>query len=275
MCEVEYCLLYFERMADKNENALDKAESVARRILERLGSKLDSKLEPTGRHALGARQISDLTGRVERAIEAALRNDKNDAAKVAPNRFKVLLTYEETSSLTPEYMEAVGKELTSTVREYVNNRRYKTSGPIVVEVGRDLFAKGTLVKAEFSSDGEGSSPDAAQTTGTESQKPAAATKMVLEDAKGRSYRLALELKGSPSCIGRAAGNALRIDDASISRIHCSLALRESGEVVVADLGSANGTFVNQGLLGSNEARPVEESDVIRVGDVTLTVSKIA
>jgi pSer/pThr/pTyr-binding forkhead associated (FHA) protein len=99
--------------------------------------------------------------------------------------------------------------------------------------------------------------------------------MVLEDGKGRSYRLALELKGSPSCIGRAAGNALRIDDASISRIHCSLALRESGEVVVADLGSANGTFVNQALLGSNEARQVEEGDVIRVGDVTLTVSKIA
>jgi septum formation topological specificity factor MinE len=274
LCGVEYCLLYFERMADKNENALDKAESVARRILERLGSKLDSKLASASQHALGARQISDLTGRVERAIEAALRKDKKDAAKVAPNRFKVLLTYEETSSLTPEYMEAVGKELTSTVREYVNNRRYKTSGPIEVEAGRDLFAKGILVKAEFSIDGEGSSDDAAQTT-RESQKPAAATKMVLEDAKGRSYRLAFELKGSPSCIGRAAGNALRIDDASISRIHCSLALRESGEVVVADLGSANGTFVNQALLGSNEARPVEEGDVIRLGDVTLTVSKIA
>jgi septum formation topological specificity factor MinE len=274
LCGVEYCLLYFERMADKNENALDKAESVARKILERLGSKLDSKLAPTGQQVLGARQISDLTGRVERAIEAALRQDKNDAAKVAPNRFKVLLTYEETSSLTPEYMEAVGKELTSTVREYVNNRRYKTSGPIEVEVARDLFAKGILVKAEFSSQGEGSSDDVAQTT-RESQKPPAATKIVLEDVEGRSYRLAVESKGSPSCIGRAAGNALRIDDASISRIHCSLALRESGELVVADLGSANGTFVNQALLGSNEARPVEEGDVIRLGDVTLTVSKIA
>lgn len=262
-------------MADKNENALDKAESVARRILERLGSKIESKLAPTSQHALGARQISDLTGRVERAIEAALRQDKNDAAKVAPNRFKVLLTYEETSSLTPEYMEAVGKELTSTVREYVNNRRYKTSGPIEVEVGRDLFAKAILVKAEFSSDREGSSTEAAPTTGGESQKPTAATKVVLEDAEGRSYRLAFESNGSPSCIGRAAGNALRIDDASISRIHCSLALRESGEVVVADLGSANGTFVNQALLGSNEARPVGEGDVIRLGDVKLTVSKIA
>lgn len=274
MCGVEYRLLYFERMADKNENALDKAESVARRILERLGSKLDSKLAPTSQHALGARQISDLTGRVERAIEGTLRQDKNLGARVAPNRFKVLLTYEETSSLTPEYMEAVAKELTSTVHEYINNRRYKTSGPIEVEVGRDLFAKGILVKAEFSSDGEGSSDDVAQTTGEKSQTPAAATLIILEDAEGHSYRIAFGSKGSQSCIGRAAGNALRIDDASISRIHCSLALRESGDVVVADLRSANGTFVNQALLGSNEARQVEEGDVIRLGDVTLTISKI-
>jgi len=127
-------------MADKSESPLDKAEGVARRILDRLGAKLDSRLR-AGQHELGARQISELTTRIESAIESNLETTETGSARVSPNLFHVLLTYEETSSLTPEYMEAVSKELTNTVHEYINNRRYRTRGPIVIDVGQDLFAK--------------------------------------------------------------------------------------------------------------------------------------
>lgn len=263
-------------MADKNENALDKAEVAARRILERLGSKLDSKLATSGRQALGARQISDLTGRVESAIESNLRDAEKAAARLAPNRFRVLLTYEETSNLTAEYMEAVGKELTSTVREYINNRRYQTCGHIEVEVARNVFAKEVLVKVEFTGDVEGSSKVVTQGlaggTAQTSTKPAAT--ITLKDAEGGSHRIALVF-GQPACIGRAAGNAVRIDDASLSRIHCSLAMRASGEVVIADLESANRTFVNETPLTPNEARKLKQGDVIRLGDVELSVASIA
>lgn len=258
-------------MADRSESALDKAEGLARRILERLGSKLESKIVPSGRDRLGARQISDLTSLVERAIESNLQPAQAGAAKVAPNSFRVLLTYEETSSLSQEYMEAVGKELTSTVHEYINNRRYETSGPIVVELGRDLFAKSVLVKAEFSAnpDQPNKSPSA---TAAQPTQTASAT-MILEDSEGHEHRILLASSGSPACIGRAAGNAVRIDDSSISRIHCSIAIRSAGEAVVADLESANGTFVNNLRLEAHEARKVAPGDVIRLGDVALTVVK--
>jgi hypothetical protein len=262
-------------MTDKNENALDRAEAVARRILERLGSKLDSRLATSGPPALGARQISDLTRRVESAIESNLRDAEKGPARLAPNRFRVLLTYEETSNLTAEYMEAVGKELTSTVREFINNRRYETSGPIDVEVARDVFAKAIVVKVEFTADGEGSSKDV--TRGLEgATRQASSTRVAtisLEDAEGRTHRIALG-SGQPACIGRAAGNAVRIEDASISRIHCSLATRASGEVVIADLGSANRTYVNETALTPNEARELRQGDVIRLGDVALSVASI-
>ena len=273
LCRGECWLLYFDRMADKSESALDKAEDVARRILERLGSKLESKLAPSGPDALGARQISDLTTRVERAIESNLQQPEAGAARLAPNRFRVLLTYEETSSLTAEYMEAVSKELTSTVHEYINNRRYKTSGPIVVEVGRDVFAKTTLVKAEFSANAEGSSDNQAATADQPSSQSTASATIILQGPDDHEHRIALASNGSPACIGRVAGNAVRIDDPSISRIHCSLAIRGSGEVVVADLESANGTFVNDARLEANEARKLTPGDVIRLGDVAFTVAK--
>ena len=85
----------------------------------------------------------------------------------------------------------------------------------------------------------------------------------------------MKADGAPVYIGRAAGTAVRIDGSSISRLHCSLALRGNGEIVISDLGSSNGTYVNERVLGANEARPVKVGDVIGVGDIRLTISEIA
>src|SRR4030095_15350237 len=136
-------------MTDSRDTVLDKAEKIARRILERLGSKVDSKLASDDKGTLNPRVIGDLTSRIEHVIEANLRNDEQGIRRIAPNRFKVLFTYEETSKLSQQYIEAVGKELTPTVFEYINNRRYATRGPVEVEAGQDVFAKAIVVKASF------------------------------------------------------------------------------------------------------------------------------
>jgi hypothetical protein len=86
-------------MADTNDSVLDKAESLARRILERLGSKVDAK--SAGEHTLSPREVGELTSRIERVIEASLREDAKGVKRVAPNRFKILFTYEENSRLNP------------------------------------------------------------------------------------------------------------------------------------------------------------------------------
>jgi len=96
----------------------------------------------------------------------------------------------------------------------------------------------------------------------------------LQDGSGRSYRVSLNLNAAPATIGRTAGNTVQLDHASVSRLHCSLALKPGGQVVVADLGSANGTSVNGQLLAATEARPVNQGDVIGVGDLRLTLTEI-
>jgi septum formation topological specificity factor MinE len=256
-------------MADSNDNVLDKAETVARRILERLGSKVDNKLSPADEQTLTPRVIADLASRVEQVIESNLEKDEQGVNRIAPNRFRVLFTYEETSKLSPQYIEAVGKELTETVREYTNNRRYSTRGPISVEVGRDLFAKAILVKASF---------DRAVDQKTEHPRsePAGETlkRISFQTSDGRSYRVELKPEGAPAYIGRAAGNAVRIDDPSVSRLHCSLSVRAGGKVLIADVGSINGTLVNGALLGRDEARALSDGDVLGIGDFKLTVTEI-
>jgi len=257
-------------MANSGDSVLDKAESLARRILERLGSNVDRKIAPAEQSALDSNQIGDLASRLERVIDSSLKADAQGTRIVAPNRFKVLFTYEETSTLSEQYIEAVGKELTVTVFEYINNRRYATEGPIVVTAEKDLFAKSTVVRATF----EGIVNSRQPQESASSSHDEALRKASFITSDGRTYRVELRADAAPAYIGRAAGNAIRIDDENISRLHCSLSLRSGGAVVIADVGSANGTYVNEQLLGRDEARLLKPGDIIAVGACKLTVSSI-
>lgn len=263
-------------MADKNESVLDKAENLARRILERLGSKVDSKVVAGGQSTLSQREVGEITSRIERVIESSLRNDKDGVKRVAPNRFKVLFTYEETNRLNSQYIEALAKELKGEIFEYITNRRYETRGPVTVETGRDVFAKATVIRAFFEGEQDTPIASASQTSDSQSAEATAKARAIsLNSSDGKSFRAELKSDGAPAYVGRAAGNAVRIDDSSISRMHCSIALRSNGDVVIADLGSSNGTYVNDHLVDVKETRALKQGDVIGVGDFKLTVAEIA
>ncbi len=66
-------------------------------------------------------------------------------------------------------------------------------------------------------------------------------------------------------VGRVMQCEIHIDDQAVSRRHCTLALN-GGTIVVTDLESANGTFVNERPVRSATARP---GDMIRVGSTVL------
>ena len=267
-------------MTDSNDSVLDKAEGFARRVLERLGAKADSRTATEGQQTFSPREIGELTSRIERVIENNLREDKNGVKRVSPNHFKILFTYEETSRLNTQYIEALAVELKTIIFEYINNRRYETRGPISVETGRDLFAKVTVIKPDFDAEDPAQKshvvtlPETVTQSNTTAKPSAAGRRVELRGADGRSFNVQLRVGAAPAYVGRVAGSAVRIDDPSISRMHCSIALRSNGDIVVADLGSSNGTYVNGQILPSNEARAVKAGDTVKVGDIVLTVSDV-
>jgi hypothetical protein len=257
---------------------LDKAESLARRILERLGSKVDAK--SAAENTLSPREVGELTSRIERVIEASLREDDKGVKRIAPNRFKVLFTYEETSRLNSQYIDLLAKELKASIFEYINNRRYQTRGPIEVETGKDLFAKATVIRPVFEGESDSQKPMEPPGAKASQGSPAAEHRagnrsLNILSSGGQSFRIELKPDSAPAYVGRASTNAIRIDDSSISRLHASIAQRSNGEVVIADLGSSNGTYVNDRLLASNEAHVLSPGDVIGVGDFKLTVTDIS
>ncbi len=75
------------------------------------------------------------------------------------------------------------------------------------------------------------------------------------------------LEQGETVIGRDASAGLVLDDARISRRHAVLTRTGAG-VVVADLGSRNGTFLN-GTRIEGGARALAAGDVLEVGDFTL------
>lgn len=77
--------------------------------------------------------------------------------------------------------------------------------------------------------------------------------------------MAFEVKGEAS-IGRAAGCEITLDDTFISQVHARLYLSEDG-VVLEDLGSTNGTYLNRQKVTS--ASVVQPGDQIQVGGTIM------
>jgi len=96
----------------------------------------------------------------------------------------------------------------------------------------------------------------------------APTSVAVRSADGKklgSYRLASSLE-----IGRAETCGIRLDDTYVSQVHAKLYGR-NGTWFVEDLGSTNGTYVNDGRVQS----PVEvhAGDRIRVGKTVLELRR--
>jgi HD-GYP domain-containing protein (c-di-GMP phosphodiesterase class II) len=73
--------------------------------------------------------------------------------------------------------------------------------------------------------------------------------------------------GARLTVGRTADCDIRLDDQAVSRRHCTIE-RRGGDVIVTDLASANGTFVNDRLVRSAAAGP---GDLIQVGSTAIEV----
>lgn len=68
-------------------------------------------------------------------------------------------------------------------------------------------------------------------------------------------------------IGRDPGNDVVINDSVVSRWHCEIIQDDSGNFLLKDIQSTNGTYVN-GVRRSGTTR-LNKSDIIRIGNTTL------
>lgn len=81
-------------------------------------------------------------------------------------------------------------------------------------------------------------------------------------------RCLLVEEGAPLLLGRSRHAETRLEDPGVSRVHCEIEL-EDGQVLVTDLDSAGGTFVNGQRISEQVLRP---GDVLRIGDTQMRLN---
>jgi predicted component of type VI protein secretion system len=89
--------------------------------------------------------------------------------------------------------------------------------------------------------------------------------------RGRSASEALKLADGVTTVGRHDDCQVRIKSSQVSRRHCEF-FEKKGLLLVKDLGSANGTFVNGKKVAGQQV--LEPGDELTIGGVTLRVAKV-
>ncbi|HUA64686.1 MAG TPA: FHA domain-containing protein [Alphaproteobacteria bacterium] len=85
--------------------------------------------------------------------------------------------------------------------------------------------------------------------------------VLTQSMAGRSCDLATEV----TTVGRVEENAFQIAEPSVSSRHCEILLR-GGDVVIKDLNSTNGTFINGEKISEAVLKP---GQTLRLGNVEL------
>jgi hypothetical protein len=176
------------------------------------------------------------------AREMDLRRTVAPRGVLAPNDFRVVLSPSDLGRFRAIKDELVA-ELVEVAREHAEEEGYVFLGPVHVglEAGDDL-RPGTLLVAGEIVPGEGTAS------------------VVLPDGR----RVVLDR--ARVTIGRLPECELVLADPNVSRRHAEI-LRSDGSWVLHDLGSTNGTRVNQ--MRVQGTRPLTNGDEISLGATTL------
>src|SRR5258708_7618722 len=93
----------------------------------------------------------------------------------------------------------------------------------------------------------------------------------LHVVRGRSANQTLKLTDGVNSVGRHDDCSVRIESSQVSRKHCEL-FEKKGMLLVKDLGSANGTFVNGKKVEGQLV--LEPGDELSIAGIKLRVAKV-
>ncbi|MBI3427031.1 MAG: FHA domain-containing protein [Acidobacteria bacterium] len=260
---------------EKNEFP-NRIEYYLRRFFERVGGALDFAL----RRPLNPQARTDLSAllpQIEQAIEAKLRRE--GARVIAPNLIELRYDYETYGQMTDARREYLQKELQASLYEYVVNHRYTTLDKLQVKLAFDVFTRKLTISATF--------PDEAAAVATKQALPGAgqvALPAAPANEQAKSCTLTLraidrqffgtlhtQLHGNETRagLGRSHDNPLCLNDSTVSSFHAAFTLTPNGTLWLTDLGSSNGTFVNDVRLGEGDKVIVRAGDKLRFGDIEI------
>jgi hypothetical protein len=209
----------------------------------KLARDLERKLEAVldglaGRIFRGGLHPSEMAARIAR--EAELAQFETPSGPATANRFWITIHPDNLVETSPTGPADLGRDLTAAFADLAADRGWRLQGPVEVEVGVDpVVAPGTV------------------------RVVAAVVPGPVEPWAELRGDLHLAIGPNRALLGRAAECDLVVKHPQISRHH-ALIFRQGGHAYVVDLGSANGTAVDDTAVGG--------SPVLLEGGSRLTVA---
>lgn len=275
-------------MPEKTENAAKKTFSLdwlVRGILTKTGETFDRL---TGRNWKPSSSLatSELIERLKKLLDDEAK-DSSDQKKIVPHNIKLKMQWDKFSTDAESSLAKLENELLTAAVDHINDRRYHTCAPMKLEIKPDYFTEGVKLLASFGnfSETEGeaginvSVPDlknviinAVPEIALEPEKEIYAVEFT---AQGKAKRIELAFaERQRLSVGRTKENDLQIDDPSVSKIHAALVLNSDKQLMVADTGSTNGTFINDGRIAYGKAVLIKDTDKLRIGTVSVALTRV-
>src|SRR5206468_10217636 len=241
---------------------------------------------------------------VQRRLERAMESNRvrDGQRTIVPHRLTVRLTPDDLEALramTPGLAANLADSALAFARAHgytildrptVTLRADPTVKPGEVAIGVGDDGPSEAVRGAHSAAGEAvpgpaaedrsPGPSAPAPTGAARPSPDATAVFVVPGAEGpratireirpdRSSR-SIELDGRPLTIGRSPDNGLVVRDGRASRHHARIDVRR-GSLVLTDLGSTNGSFVNDRRVDSVA---LGQGDRLRIGTTILIIESL-
>ncbi len=278
-------------MAEENKIQNDKKhfspDWFVRGILTRLGETFDRF---TGRSWKPSSSLatSQLIEKLKTLLDAEAK-DLGEKGQFVPHHIELKMQWDKFSTDAEQSLKKLEHELHTAAIDHINDRLYHTFAPIRFEIKPDYFTEGVKLSASFDKFAdENETENAINVTVPDLRNVIIAPpeKEIVEPEKevfiasfnagnqARQIKLAFSPKERKS-VGRTKENDLWLDEASVSKLHAALVLDGENQLMVADTGSTNGTFVNGERIAYGKAIRLKDSDKLSFGTLDVELRHVA
>jgi len=249
--------------------------------LTKLGDMFD-RLLGRGWKPSSSLATSELIERLKALLDAEAREDRGHRRYI-PHNIKLKMQWDKFATDSDDSLKKLESELLTATIDHINDRRYYTYAPVSLEVKPDYFISGVKLFVSFDRSDEPEReaqielPVAGVTPAAPAPAQSAEARTVVArfsvNGKNEERKLAFN-GGSRLSVGRTKENDLAIDEISVSKVHASFVLGKDDNLIVADTGSTNGTFINGERIAYGKARLVSTNDSLRFGSVDVKLERV-
>jgi pSer/pThr/pTyr-binding forkhead associated (FHA) protein len=251
----------------------------------------------TGRNwkPAGNLATSELIERLKRLLDTEARN-MGEQGKFVPHHIKLLMQWDKFSTDSEDSLKKLEHELLTAAIDHINDRRYHTFAPLKFEIKTDYFTEDVRLQTSFDGfvdEHEGgkmgldlTAPDLKNVILTQPEAAVIAAEEVKIEPEKEIFTASYNINNIPRVmkltfaekqrlsVGRSRENNLWLDDVGVSKIHASLVLSAERQLMVADTGSTNGTFVNGIRIAYGTSAQVNDGEQIKFGTVDVVFRRV-